>query len=117
MRERRSVVAEGPYLLGIDGGTESVRVGIFDREGPPVVFASEEYAVEHPRSGWAEQDPDEWWSCLVAAVRQVMSESGVSPEEIAGISLDTTSCTVVAMDEKDRHMRPSIIWMDVRAAD
>jgi ribulose kinase len=48
---------------------------------------------------------------------QAMSESGVSPQEITGISLDTTSCTVVAMDEKDRHMRPAIIWIDVRAAD
>src|ERR671917_1190962 len=79
-------MAEGPYLIGIDGGTESVRVGIFDREGAPVVFSSEEYATEHPRPGWAEQNPDEWWSGLVAAVKGAMDESGVSPEEIAGVS-------------------------------
>lgn len=110
-------MAEGPYLIGIDGGTESVRVGIFDREGTPVVFSSKEYEVKHPRPGWAEQDPDEWWSCLVAAVREAMSESGLSPEEIAGISHDCTSCTVVALDERDRELRPAILWMDVRAAD
>ncbi len=110
-------MAEGPYLIGIDGGTESVRVGIFDREGTPVVFAGETYALKHPRPGWAEQDPDEWWSCLVAATKRAMSESGVSPEEIAGISLDCTTCTVVAIDERDRVMRPAIIWMDVRASD
>ncbi|HKH76079.1 MAG TPA: FGGY family carbohydrate kinase [Rubrobacteraceae bacterium] len=50
-------MAEGPYLMGIDGGTESVKVGIFDREGNPVVFAGETYALKHPRPGWAEQDP------------------------------------------------------------
>ncbi len=110
-------MAEGQYLMGIDGGTESVRVGIFDREGTPVVFAGEPYALKHPRPGWAEQDPDEWWSCLVAATKKAMSESGLSPDDIAGISSDTTSCTVVAMDDKDRHMRPAIIWMDVRASD
>ena len=110
-------MAEGPYLIGIDGGTESVRVGIFDREGSPVVFSSKEYAVKHPRPGWAEQDPDEWWSCFVAAVREAMSESGVAAEEIAGISLDCTSCTVVVLDERDQVLRPAIIWMDVRAAD
>ena len=46
-------MAEGSYLIGIDGGTESVRVGIFDREGTPLIFSSEEYATEHPRPGWA----------------------------------------------------------------
>jgi FGGY-family pentulose kinase len=110
-------MAEGQYLMGIDGGTESVRVGIFDGEGTPIAFAGEAYALKHPRPGWAEQDPDEWWSCLVAATRKVMDESGVSPEEIAGISIDTTASTVLAMDEKDRHMRQAILWMDVRASD
>ena len=110
-------MAEGPYLIGIDGGTGSVRVGIFDREGTPLVFHGVEYDTRFPRSGWAEQDPDQWWSCLVQAVKGAMDKSGVSPEEIAGISSDTTSCTVVAMDENDRHMRPALLWMDVRAAD
>ena len=108
---------EGPYLLGIDYGTESVRVGIFDREGNPLAFASRTYALKHPRPGWAEQDPDEWWSSLVEATRKTLDESGVSPEEIAGISVDTTASTVLAMDENDRHMRPAIMWMDVRASD
>jgi FGGY-family pentulose kinase len=103
--------------MGIDGGTEGVRIGVFDREGSPVVFASKEYALRHPRPGWAEQDPDEWWSCLVAAVREALAEGGVAPEEIAGISLDCTSCTVVALDRHDRVLRPAVIWMDVRAAD
>ncbi|MFL5701900.1 MAG: ribulokinase [Ktedonobacteraceae bacterium] len=110
-------VASSPYFMGIDGGTESVRVGIFDREGTPIAFAGHAYALKHPRPGWAEQDPDEWWSSLVAAVREAMSKSGARPEEIAGISLDCTTCTVVALDEHDRVLRPAIIWMDIRAAE
>lgn len=106
-----------PYLIGIDGGTESVRVGIFDSVGHPVNFASREYSLKHPRPGLAEQDPAEWWTSLVAAVRRAVSESGISPQAIASISLDCTSCTVVALDERDRVLRPAIIWMDVRAAD
>ena len=70
---------EGPCLMGIDGGTERVRVGIFDREGNTLVFASETYALEHHRPGWAERDRDEWWPCLVAATKRAMSESGVLP--------------------------------------
>ncbi len=105
------------YFMGIDGGTESVRVGIFDCDGTPVGFASRPYALKHPHPGWAEQNPDEWWTSLVAAVREVMHTSGSVPQEIAGISLDSTTCTVVALDHHDRVLRPAIIWMDVRAAD
>ncbi len=103
--------------MGIDFGTGGARIGIFDREGTPVAFHAGEWETRYPRSGWAEQDPNEWWSCLVAASRGAMEKSGLSPEEIAGISVDATASTVVAVDENDRHLRPAIMWMDVRASD
>jgi hypothetical protein len=84
-------MARGPYLLGIDFGTEGVRVGIFDSGGTPVVFHSVEFETQHPRPGWAEQDPDEWWSCLVTATKKAMGESGVAAEEIVGLSVDSTA--------------------------
>ncbi|MCA1715635.1 MAG: hypothetical protein LC781_01840 [Actinobacteria bacterium] len=110
-------MAEGSYLMGIDFGTGGVRVGIFDREGTPVVFHAVEFETKYPRSGWAEQDPDEWWSALVEATNKVLDEGNVSPEEIAGIGVDATASTVLAVDEKDKHMRPAIMWMDIRASD
>ena len=110
-------MTDGPYFLGFDGGTESMRVGIFDPEGTPITFAAEPYALKHPRPGWAEQNPAEWWACLVAAVRKAMAQSGIAPEAVAGISLDCTSPTVVALDARDRVLRPALMWMDVRAVD
>ena len=44
-------MAQGPYVMGIDFGTESVRVGIFDLAGRPVIFASEPYPLYHPHAG------------------------------------------------------------------
>jgi len=109
-------MAEGPYLMGIDGGTGGVRVGIFDRHGEALVFHGMEHGTRFPRPGWAEQDPDDWWSCLVRAVRGAMEEGGVAPEDIAGLSTDATTCTVVALDRQDRVLRPALLWMDVRAS-
>ncbi len=37
-----------PYLLGIDYGTESSRVAIFDAAGMPVSFASTGYPTCYP---------------------------------------------------------------------
>src|ERR671913_314470 len=110
-------MAEGPYLLGIDFGTGGARVGIFDPEGTPVVFSEREFTLQHPRPGQAEQDPDEWWSCLVAALKDAMEDGGVPAREIAGISVGAASSTLLAMDDNDRHLRPAIMWMDVRSSE
>ena len=110
-------MAEGPYLLGVDFGTGGVRVGVFDPEGTPLVITGREFGLRHPRPGWAEQDPDEWWDCLVAAAKSAVDESGVSAQEISGLSVDATSSTVLAVDDRGRHLRPAIMWMDVRASE
>lgn len=103
-------------VLGVDFGTESVRVGLFDLRGHPVALASEPYAVRHPRPGWAEQDPAEWWAALSRAARVALERAAVSPERVVGVGADCTSCTVVALDGDGHPLRPAIIWMDVRAA-
>lgn len=107
----------GSYVLGIDFGTESVRVGIFDQNGQPAAFASQAYPLFHPYPGWAEQTPSDWWSALVTATRTALEKSGVSKDQIVGLGADCTSCTVVALDGNFKPLRPAIIWMDVRAAD
>ena len=86
----------GPYVMGIDFGTESCRVGIFDLNGAPVAFAATAYPTAHPAPGWAEQSPVDWWNALRASVHSVMQRSGVQPHEIKGISYDATTMTVVA---------------------
>ncbi|MCL4535696.1 MAG: FGGY family carbohydrate kinase [Bacteroidetes bacterium] len=106
----------GPFVMGIDFGTESARVGIFDLAGAPLAFASAEYPVRHPYPGWAEQNPAHWWAALVRATRAALAGSSVAKEEIVALGADCTSCTVVFMDEDFNPLRPAIIWMDVRAA-
>ena len=110
-------MTNGPYLMGVDYGTGGVRAGIFDVEGTPLVFHAVEFETSYPRSGGAEQDPDTWWSSLVQAVRGAMEQSGVASDAVAGIGVDTTAATVLALDANDRHLRPAIMWMDVRASD
>lgn len=105
------------YLISVDGGTESARAALFTLDGKMVASRAVSYALRHPRPGWAEQDPNEWWAAHVAAVRATIAAAGVSADEIIGISGEFTSCSVVVMDEHFQPLRPAIIWMDVRAAD
>ena len=108
---------EGPYLLGIDYGTESCRAAIFDLAGRPIAFAATPYTTTHPRPGQAEQSPEDWWDALKASVYRVLNETGIPGRHIAGISYDATTMTVVAMDAHGRELRPAIMWMDVRATE
>ncbi|MGI8574301.1 MAG: FGGY-family carbohydrate kinase [Egibacteraceae bacterium] len=107
----------GPYLLSIDMGTESARAGIFDTEGTPLAFAATTYELNHPKPGWAEQDPAEWWQCVVKSVKGAMEKAGVGADAIAGLSYDATTLTLVPLDQRGRQLRDAIMWMDVRASD
>jgi ribulokinase len=104
-------------VIGVDGGTESLRAGVFDLRGRPRAFASSAYPTNFPRPGWAEQNPDDWWRALGAAVRRAVHDAGVRPGEVAGLAVDTTCCSVVALDAAGRPLRPALLWMDVRAGD
>src|ERR671927_6759 len=106
-------MSDDAYVLGIDFGTGGVRAGVFDAEGGPHGFHAVEFETRHPRPGRAEQDPDDWWSAAVGAVRGALESSGVAPERIAGLSTDATASTVVALDADGGHLRPAIMWMDV----
>lgn len=51
----------------------------------------------------AEQSPDEWWSALQSAVVEALAKAEaagvVVAEDVKGLCVDTTSCTVVALDK------------------
>lgn len=105
------------YLLGIDYGTESCRVAIFDATGHSVAFAANGYPTSYPRSGWAEQNVDDWRHALITSTRQAVERAEIQPSAIAGIGFAATSATVLALDADYQALRPAIMWMDVRAAE
>lgn len=105
-----------PVFIGVDGGTESLRAGVFDLHGKPLAFAATAYDTQFPEPGRAEQDPYDWWRAIGSAVREAVAKAGVAPSDVAGLCVDTTCCSVVALDADGAPLRPSLIWMDVRAS-
>lgn len=105
------------YFLTADGGTESIRARVYDLSGTCLASAAVPYETKFSSGARAEQNPEDWWSSFVQAARRAISESAVDPAAIEAITLATTSCTVVALDADGKPLRPSIIWMDVRASD
>ena len=58
------------YLMGIDCGTGSVRVAIFDLRGQNRAYDIQEYGTSFPKNGWAEQDDTEWLKALKEAIQE-----------------------------------------------
>jgi FGGY-family pentulose kinase len=103
------------YVIGIDGGTESLRAHVFDLTGRSRGVGKCAYATTFPEPGRAEQIPEDWWHACGVAVREALAVAEVGPEQIIALAADTTSCTVVALDAEGRSLRPALLWMDVRA--
>ena len=105
-----------PRLLGLDFGTGGIRVGVFDLDSRTMLGEREvQYPTRHPNPGWAEQSPTDWWEALGQASRGLMRDLG-SPF-IDGVCAATTASTVVACKQDGTPLRPSLLWMDCRAAE
>src|SRR5256714_3881444 len=95
------------YALGLDFGTESARALLVEvadgREAATAVQPFRHAVVDEalPGSGvrldpdWALQDPDDYWESLEAVVPAVLREAGAAPEDVVGIGVDFTACTLV----------------------
>ena len=103
------------YLLGIDIGTSSCKVALFEPDGTVAATGGSDYPVSYPRRGWAEQDPRDWWEGLCRAIREMIGENGIDPADIAGIGTDGQSWSAIALDREGNVLCPTPIWTDTRS--
>lgn len=105
------------YLLGIDSSTTATKALLIDENGTVVGVAAAEYPYETPKPLWSEQHPDLWWEGTVQSIRDLLSQTAISPDEIIGIGLTGQMHGLVLLDERGNVLRPSILWNDQRTGD
>ena len=104
------------YLLGLDVSTTAAKALLIDDTGQVAGVASTPLTVSSPRPLWSEQDPADWWAGMAAAIRQVLSETGVAGDAVAAIGLTGQMHGLVLLDDAGRVLRPVILWNDQRTA-
>lgn len=108
------------YVIGVDMGTESVRVGIFDATGKVIASVATPYKTTYPAPGHVEQNPEDWWSNLSTSCKQALNEAQekycISSDAIKGLCCDTTACSVLILDKQKEPMRNCLLWCDSRSA-
>lgn len=100
-------------LLGLDLGTSSLKAVLVTAEGRVLARSEAAYPTQRPHPGWAEQDPDDWWTAACLATRELLRDA---PAQVAGIGLSGQMHTAVLVAADGRPVRPAITWMDTRAA-
>ena len=107
------------YLLGYDVGSSSVKACLTDAASGKIIasdfFPKVEMTIHAEKPGWAEQDPESWWTNLKLAHESVMKKSGINGEEIKAIGISWQMHGLVLVDKNQKVLRPSIIWCDSRA--
>ena len=102
-------------LLGIDVGTGGTRAVIIDAGGKVLASGVEEHRpFASPHSGWAEQDPRDWWRACGIAVRRALQAGRASPDEIACVGFSGQMHGAVLLDGQGEVVRPALIWCDQR---
>ncbi len=95
------------YAIGVDFGTESGRAVLVEvATGRELASSVHPYAngvIDETLPGttialepdWALQDPNDYLEVFKTAIPAVLTESGVNPDEVIGIGIDFTSCTIL----------------------
>lgn len=107
------------YLLGYDIGSSSVKACLVNAQTGKAAasefFPKEEMKITAVKSGWAKQNPSDWWTNLKLAHQSVMQKAGAKGDDIQAIGITWQMHGLVLVDKDRNVLRPSIIWCDSRA--
>src|SRR4026209_797794 len=104
-------------VAGVDFGTLSVRVSIFDSQKGRLGSGAAEYPLQRKKEDpdHATQKHSDHMDSLVAAMREARDAAGVDGEQIAAIALDTTGSSVVPVGKGLVPLDDYCLWCDHRA--
>jgi sugar (pentulose or hexulose) kinase len=105
--------SDAPMTVGIDLGTQSVRVTLLEGDGRIAASGSAPLSSSRSDKVRHEQDPEAWWEGVGRAAREATEDLG--DREISGLSICSTSGTFLLADADGRPLTAAIMYNDGRA--
>ena len=103
------------YIIGIDGGSQSTKVVMYDLEGNVVCEGKGLLQPMHtPDADTAEHPDDDLWASLCFAGHDLMSQFAGNKEDIVGIGLGSIRCCRALLKADGTPAAPLISWQDAR---
>ena len=102
-------------VLGIDVGTSSMKAMLLDTEKGVAAVHAKSYELDIPRPGYAQQDPEMWWSSLLEVLDWLHIHYREEYEGISAVGYSGQMHGLVLAGENGEPLCPAIIWLDQRA--
>ena len=104
------------YLIGVDCGTQSAKVVVYDAAGNAVARGQKALRpMSRPRHGVAVHPDDDLWTSIAAASREAMAAFNGDIGAIKGVGLCPIRCCKAFLKADGSLAEPVISWMDDRA--
>lgn len=100
------------YYIGVDLGTSAVKLVLTDDIGNVVATVTKEYPIYFPKTGWSEQNPEDWWSAILKGLEELTNN--IDKSNVAAIAFAGQMHGLVILDENDNVIRNCILWNDGR---
>ncbi|CAN5170339.1 xylulokinase [soil metagenome] len=104
-------------LIGVDIGTQSLKVAVTDSSLTIRGAASRAYRPDFPNAGYAEQDPRLWENALGPAIAEALAAADASPAEVTALGICGQLDGCIPAGVQGEALGNCLIWMDRRAQD
>src|SRR5690606_28768791 len=102
------------YVIGIDLGTSAVKILLVNQHGEVVHEVSKAYPLIQEKSGYSEQNPQDWVDQTIAGLSDLLQHFHGNPEDIEGLSFSGQMHGLVLLVENNEVLRNAILWKDTR---
>ncbi len=103
-------------ILAFDVGTSSVKSSMFESDGHQVASATAQYSTYVPKTGYAEQNPEDWWEGIVNTTRELVERNPEAARKIAAIGVSGHMLGCIPVDTDGRALHNAMIHSDSRAS-
>ncbi|SKB82002.1 FGGY-family carbohydrate kinase [Dyadobacter psychrophilus] len=103
------------FFLGIDVGTQGVRVVLMNQDGQ--VKAAAEKRFELTAVSREEQSPELWWESCLSCLNDIVISAGknIDTKNVLSVSVTSTSGTVIPLDRENNVLHNALMYSDIRS--
>lgn len=101
-------------FVGLDVGTTGVKGILVDNFGNVRAIENEKLNMVTPKPGWAEQNPEDWWSTVKKVLGRLTERAKELKGKIVSISTSGQMHSLVALDGSYKPICNAILWCDQR---
>lgn len=100
--------------MGIDAGTTSIKGMLMDNKGNIIMVDRQEYVLDTGPDDICEIDAEIYWNITCKIIKNIISRSGISAEQVSSVSFSSQGETIIPVDRHGRPLRKAIVWLDNR---